>query len=637
MKRLVSFHQSWLGRHCDARLFWRMFLVISAAFFVLWQTSLYLDALFENRQKLVATQEATRRAHDLLGETLKTFAADLRIVAQNQNLDRLFCGDDLAREEVVRDFEVFVSEKPFVAQLRFLDCQGDEIIRVDRRGNDIVVVPRADLQAKAHRYYFQQSIDLPRDGLYVSAIDLNIEHGGIEIPWRPMLRMAVPVRQVEGKIPGVVVVNLSASGIIAAIERTRSASGDPLQLLNGNGYWLAGVPRERLWGFMFGNDMTLAKTAPDVWRRIAGAADGMFDDNGVHYVFDTLRPEPLLRSMDHVSMVRASDAEWKILGKLPAVTLRELWRYDRVPVGAGGLLVIAAICLGWSRMAFARREAEETRKKTESEIIRIERMASLGGLVAGVAHELNTPIGNAMTVASTLSQQVDRLDTEVASGRIKLSLFQDFLADMRDGTEIMQRGLKRAAELVSHFKQVAVDQTSEQRRRFRLADFIEDIVGSVQPQFKHGPVALGTDIGSSADLDSYPGPLGQVLMNLVANARIHGFDGPDAGKITIIARDLSPDEVEIAVHDTGKGIPPDRIERIFDPFFTTQMGKGGSGLGLSISFNIATNVLGGTIRADSSPETGTTVTLRIPVTAPRGPENHIGKAYDVERSEKATR
>jgi signal transduction histidine kinase len=153
----------------------------------------------------------------------------------------------------------------------------------------------------------------------------------------------------------------------------------------------------------------------------------------------------------------------------------------------------------------------------------------------------------------------------------------------------------------------------------------------MRPQFNHAKIALETEIASKTRLDSYPGPLGQVLINLISNARAHAFDADAEGKITISAHDAPGGVVVIAVRDSGKGMDEEIRRRVFEPFFTTRLGQGGSGLGLSITFNIVTGILGGTIAAESAPGTGTAMTVRIPAVAPVETVMESGRVYDVGR------
>jgi len=260
--------------------------------------------------------------------------------------------------------------------------------------------------------------------------------------------------------------------------------------------------------------------------------------------------------------------------------------------------------------------AMENLKKTQNELLRSEKLAALGSLVAGVAHELNTPIGNSVMVASTLSQQTAGLNQAINAG-LKRSMLETYLNDASNATDIILRNLNRAAELITSFKQVAVDQTSSQRRLFSLREVVSEIVVTLRPTIKKTPYKIEFEISENIQMDSFPGPLGQVITNLINNAIIHGFDGGPKGTILITARKLDEEKVELKLGDDGKGIDAANLGRIFDPFFTTKLGKGGSGLGLNIVYTIVTGVLGGNIAVNSEIGKGTAFTLALPIIGPQ--------------------
>lgn len=257
----------------------------------------------------------------------------------------------------------------------------------------------------------------------------------------------------------------------------------------------------------------------------------------------------------------------------------------------------------------------ETLRVAQEELVRNEKLAALGALVAGIAHELNTPIGNSLMVASTLVDQTRSLSTQYASNSLKRSELETYVNDARTAGDILMRNLQRAADLVTGFKQVAVDQTSSQRRKFLVAELVSEIMLTLWPSVKKTNVIVRQEIPATLQMDSYPGPLGQVLANLVNNALLHAFEGRPAGNVTISAR-ADSGWVELTVRDDGVGIPPDNLNRIFDPFFTTKLGAGGSGLGLHITHNIVTGVLGGRINVKSETGSGTVFILTLPVLAP---------------------
>jgi PAS domain S-box-containing protein len=255
-------------------------------------------------------------------------------------------------------------------------------------------------------------------------------------------------------------------------------------------------------------------------------------------------------------------------------------------------------------------------EQTQDELVRSEKLAALGSMVAGVAHELNTPIGNSLMVASHLVETSKKMKESLKSG-LKKSMLDEFLGDTDTAGDVLVRNLSKAAELVSSFKQVAVDQTSSQRRSFNLAEMVAEVVTSLGPTIKKTPYIVEQSISTNILMESFPGPLGQVVTNLINNGIIHGFDGLKTGRIRIEAEKPAEGEpVILKISDDGKGIPASVLPRIFDPFFTTKLGQGGSGLGLNIVHNIVFGILGGRISAESTPGEGSCFTLALPLSAP---------------------
>ena len=263
-------------------------------------------------------------------------------------------------------------------------------------------------------------------------------------------------------------------------------------------------------------------------------------------------------------------------------------------------------------------EAMQTLKLAQGELVRSETLASLGNLVGGVAHELNTPIGNGVMAVSTLHDQVKSFRREMTSG-LRRSTLEAFVGRVERGSEIAVRNLQRANDLIASFKQVAVDQTSAQRRRFMLSEVIDEILMTMQPTLKRTPYRIEREIPGELAMESYPGPLGQVLTNLLTNALNHGLEGRAHGLIRISAERYGDDQVILRVADDGAGISPELFPRIFDPFVTSKLGRGGSGLGLHIVWNTVTVVLGGSITVDSKPDQGSEFRIILPLVAPRQP------------------
>ena len=258
----------------------------------------------------------------------------------------------------------------------------------------------------------------------------------------------------------------------------------------------------------------------------------------------------------------------------------------------------------------------DTLKRTQDELINSEKLASLGSLVAGVAHELNTPLGNALMSASTITHDISVMEQHLGQGNLKKSVLENFMERVKDGVNLTLRSLERSVSLIASFKQVAVDQDSERRRIFDLAQTLNEVLDTLRPSIKRRQLQLAVDVPDGITLDSFPGPLGQVVMNLVSNAVNHAFDEMAAGTIRISAVLASDTTVRIMVEDNGAGIPAEHLGQIFDPFFTTKLGSGGSGLGLSISHRIVGKVLGGQVVVQSVVGQGTRFELELPLKAP---------------------
>lgn len=263
-------------------------------------------------------------------------------------------------------------------------------------------------------------------------------------------------------------------------------------------------------------------------------------------------------------------------------------------------------------------DVTESRRSAEL-LARNERMASLGKLVAGIAHEVNTPIGNALMVASTLSQRVTDTENALADNRLRRSELRSFFEMLKESEQLVVRNLSRAAELIQHFKQVAVDQVSDRRRRFDLARVLEELVATQNVRLRRSAFQLKVALQPDIAMDSYPGAIGQIVSNLIENALFHAYEGAEQGTMELACSLREDDKAELRFADDGHGIEPDALSRVFDPFFTTRLGRGGSGLGLSIVLNLTRDLLGGDLEIDSQPGAGTRFRLILPRVAPRRP------------------
>jgi len=250
-------------------------------------------------------------------------------------------------------------------------------------------------------------------------------------------------------------------------------------------------------------------------------------------------------------------------------------------------------------------------------LIEAEKFAALGGLVAGVAHEVNNPIGISLTVASSFARRCERFAEEIRDGAVRRSKLDEFIAGSQEAAKQLFTILNRAADLIQSFKQVAVDRSHAERRSFDLKEATEQLVVSLRPALKRSPIWLTVDMPAGITMNSFPGAYGQVLTNLVLNTLTHAFPDRRAGAMRLSARQLGSDQVEIELADDGIGMSEDVKRHAFEPFFTTRRNRGGTGLGLHIVYNLVTRRLGGSLKLDSEPGQGTVFRFRLPLVAPK--------------------
>lgn len=261
------------------------------------------------------------------------------------------------------------------------------------------------------------------------------------------------------------------------------------------------------------------------------------------------------------------------------------------------------------------------------------RAETIGQLVAGVAHEVNTPVGICLTAVTHLQEKSAGLRRRFDAGELRRTDMQRFLELCDESSQLIFSNLTRAAELVKSFKQVAADQAHTRRRPFNLRDYLHDIIWSLRPRFAATEHRLAIDCADEIVLDSYPGALWQVVTNLVINSQVHGF-GTAPGTIEVRVDRVGPDHIELLYGDDGRGIPGEHLGKVFEPFFTTRHDQGSSGLGLHIVFNLVTGPLGGSIEVRPNRPRGTLFVLRLPLVAPSAPSGNENNEWAIAREKR---
>lgn len=564
------------------------------------------------RERLVALAEVEAEStRERLQEVLAGYSALAVIAAQHAHFSVLETADERALPAIRDMFVILAAESPDIMQVRLIGADGRERVRVDRDGAMIDVIPASALQDKSARDYVIATRALPLRGVYMSAVDLNVERRAVEVPWKPTIRIATPIDQ-DGNL---FVINFSARYLLS-LFRDNDLDGIRTQLLDDNGFWLAGMPDEDLWGSQLNPEASLALRDPGIWQQMKASEHGVVQHDGTVYAFLHVDAEDTAgQRIARPHAVHAATG-WYVVALVTPELVASVAPWLHPGILFIALMLVALGSWFWSGAIVGRRRAVAAEADAQVRLMRAEKASGIASMVAGVAHELNTPIGNAVMVVSTLSEQVDGFERDAASGALRRSTMERFVADLREGLGVMRRGLGEAARLIGNFKEVAVDQVSEKRREFELDAYMQELAATMATRFRHAHVALDLELSSGARMQSYPGALGQVVMNLANNALDHGFRDRTDGRVTLWAQAKGPDEVVIAVEDNGAGILPDLMSRIFDPFFTTRMGQGGSGLGLSIVRNIVEQILGGTVEVTSDPGKQTRFIIVLPVNAP---------------------
>ncbi|MFT4102233.1 MAG: sensor histidine kinase [Burkholderiaceae bacterium] len=592
-----------------------------------------------------AMQRATLGARDTVREevrqvlvrTLDLLRHDVIFLAEMPGAVRL---DDVSPgSAATRLFESFVRSDRYYDKVRWIDASGRERLRIEQRDGRVVVTPAAALQDRRDSPFFRETAGLPKGVVYFSAIDLNFEPDRAEQPARPMLRAAAPVFDAKGR-RGIVIIDYCATSLMDRLQRLADGHEFSIYLLNDQGYWLRGPDPAADWAWQRdAPQFAASRTHPALWQAVSASDSGVLRDARGEWAFDRLTPLWHTGDPERSTLVD-QQLGLHVLVHAPRESLKDVgWRI-RIAVGTVAFLLIAGGSVFVWRLASSLETSAQRARELErlnralidagrnldamrTELARVARLSSLGQMVAGVAHEMHSPldsvaraVGNARQHLADLSRHVD--------ARTRDAEFERLAGQGRDALQQADEQLRRASGIIQRFQQVAIDRTTLERRRFDLAQ----IVAEADPLLSHAapgqPVTVRLDLARGIEMDGYPGPLAQVVSNLLNNAITHGFEPGRSGLVTVSARSAGPDEAVIFVRDNGKGIAQADLSRVFEPFYTTTRGQGSTGLGLHIVHQSITEVLGGSIWIESTAladrpgalHHGTTVTVRLPRVAP---------------------
>ncbi|NIZ01047.1 ATP-binding protein [Thalassospira lucentensis] len=597
----------------QSRVFWRTSLIAFCIGMIViggsWASWQFVEGKQQNdivsRQVLlgaVSRENTIRRWFEAASQILQ-------IAAQNTSI-RDF---DQAPNATVQQLRSIATIAPRFSQLRILGEDGVEEIRIDRTPDGLKVAGVGSLQDKSNRYYFTETAELTSGEVYISPIDLNVERGVIEIPWRPTARLATPIRGVDGR-RGYLVFNLDMAVPLADFGRD-SNSTTRTELVNKDGYWLAGVEEEKLWAFMTGAPENMARDQQVLWQKVtlnAGAAD-VFWHEGRFYSARLITPIAL-SGLPYESIAQSSYGKLYIIASAPAYnTLLAPRPFDVAILLIGAVLMAILSCI-IGIFNLRRKQAQASQERIAAHLVSVRRMASLGRIVAGVTHEMRTPIGNSVTVTSTLSAFLDDLLAKIDGQKIDPKSLRDDVSYLQNGVRIVQKNLDRTVTLVGHFRQTAADQSNHNLREFDLSSLLIDLVATLRDQLRKDGIQIIFDGPKTAPIKHYSDAIDQVVLSLINNAERHAFADQSNGEITVRLVDADRDFYQIDVQDNGCGIDPKLHERVFEPFWTANAANPGSGLGMAIVESVVESVLGGDVHMRSNIGQGTTFSITIPKT-----------------------
>ncbi len=254
--------------------------------------------------------------------------------------------------------------------------------------------------------------------------------------------------------------------------------------------------------------------------------------------------------------------------------------------------------------------------EAQNELVRAEKLAALGGMVAGIAHEVNTPLGIIRTASSSLATETAVLETKARAGQARKSEVFGYFETALEATKLIEANSARAADLIQSFKDVAVDRSSDARRPFALVPYLNEVVETLRPELKKTNLSVEIDGPEALELDGFPGGISQVATNMVVNSIRHGFEDGQSGRLTFLVEPIGETSIKMTYSDNGAGVPESLRETMFDPFVTTKRGAGGSGLGLNIVHNLIVAKMGGSIRYRETDGGGATFEMTFPTAAP---------------------
>ena len=579
--------------------------------------TLYLVRLDASLQKLAGEHNY------LLGQASSLFSAELGDVKQSTILLDTHLRD-LIRDKngpvSIRDtFATLGKGHPGISQIRWLSLDGREIYRVDYDDNGTVSVPKSELQDKSQRDYFKQATQLLPGELLLSQINLNMENGRVQTPYEPTIRGILRAQENHPLGNGYFVVNISLTKLF---KQLKSLSSERNHLIIGSSdhRWLLHYQPFKEWSPDLNNaPHHLEIDKPQLYQTLIDRPAVALYRNSKNDIYSghklALNTDITSEATTLYFLVKTQRNVFSLLHRraaLPAIVLSLM-----IFVGGGlfffrelrNKLALEALSHQLEKDKKDLATSLEREKLLQDELVEAEKMASLGILVAGVSHELSTPIGGAVMSVSSIQQRTQEIEKKFDNALSKREL-QEYLEHCEKSAQLALENLSRSGDLIKRFKRLAVDRGNEESASFNLALTVDDLVRSLGPLLKKRKTNIEVSVPDNITMMSYPGVLSQVLQNLITNSIDHAMTKEKPLEIYLKAF-TQDKQVVITVRDNGAGISDSVRHRIYEPFITTSRGQGNTGLGLHLVHQWVNRVLEGQIAFDSS-NAGTVFILTIP-------------------------
>ncbi len=554
---------------------------------------LYRSETAKQQQKK-SQLELLASASSFLSQGIHGALRDVNYLAHDFSVTLYEGPEDAALQALRKRFIATARLNPRYIQIRYIDASGQERLRLNQEDRSLSFTPKGQLQNKAHRYYVQDSANLEINEVYISRWDLNMEHTRIQQPFLPVVRTAAPVFSGNGHRRGILIINLDARPIVGGLKSFAREMNTDFFLVGHDGEWVAGETPEDDWSRDLKRTEPFRDRYPSLWEEIQTRKSGDYIGRDGFWTFS----EFSFRLLGHTADWKVHSPSWWLITRSQYDTALGLHRQSLLESLALFLCSSFLLILYLARKSVLKQERAELLENlehTRTRLVRAERLSTLSHMVAGLSHELNTPIGAAQLMTGTLLQRTEENPRETET--------------YQEGLEVIQECLIRINQLVSSFRKMTVDRRSMTPVWFDLQEVLRDVGRGLQNEFKEEKHEILVEC-PGIRMFGIPGPLGQVIQYLALNSLEHGFKHP-GGIVTIRAR-IARKMCLITVSDNGAGIDPDKLTRIFDPFFTTARSAGHAGLGLSIVQELVKGVLQGSITVRRSRDSGTTFRLAFP-------------------------